>query len=520
EFDRYAIGVGVSAVGDRRADCADRALVGFPIAFGIGGGEGRLTEHIEGVALMRRCCTLRTLQGRLDARREDESTTEPVHRRAHPDAYGRGGQPCPGTRRRCIGARIGGRRRQAHRQGQRRGQSARILPHACELIADQSVGVAMVHSAQQRFGQSQQRTASGTAERQLRQQIRSRSAASVSHAGGERQRQLFGAGGLRLIDARLAEQCRHAVALAHAPGATDRLAQQCQGRLAVQWGACAHRRSAPAPARPRQLTGALSHWRCRRRRSEEKIVADTGAPEASSATGTQWQLTADQRAVLEAADRFAREELYPLAQRMDEQEWWPQDVFARLGAEGFLGITVPQSYGGAGLDLTSVGLVAEAFSRWNHAIGLSWIAHDNLCVHNLFRHATEAQRRQHLPDLCSGRHVGALALTEPGAGSDALGSMRTTARREGDHYVLNGTKLFITNGPIADIFSPMPRPIHRSGRMGSPPSSSRRIRRACAWRRSSPRWAFAAARPASWYSPTAACRRRICSARKMAASVS
>ncbi|HEY7928688.1 MAG TPA: acyl-CoA dehydrogenase family protein [Steroidobacteraceae bacterium] len=191
-------------------------------------------------------------------------------------------------------------------------------------------------------------------------------------------------------------------------------------------------------------------------------MADTGAPvdastadastAGSSAVGAaQWQLTSDQRAVLEAADRFAREELYPLAARMDEQEWWPPEILARLGAEGFLGITVPQSYGGAGLDLTSAGLVAEAFSRWNHAIGLSWIAHDNLCAHNLFRHASEAQRRSHLPDLCSGRHVGALALTEPGAGSDALGSMRTTARLEGDHYVLNGTKLFITNGPIADV---------------------------------------------------------------------
>jgi isovaleryl-CoA dehydrogenase len=172
---------------------------------------------------------------------------------------------------------------------------------------------------------------------------------------------------------------------------------------------------------------------------------------ADALAAAQWQLSSDQQAVLEAADRYAREELYPLAARMDEAEWWPPQVFTRMGAEGFLGITVPQAYGGAGLDLTSAGLVAEAFSRWNHAVGLSWIAHDNLCVHNLYRHATEEQRRRHLPDLCSGRHVGALALTEPGAGSDALGSMRTTARREGDHYVLDGTKLFITNGPIADV---------------------------------------------------------------------
>lgn len=179
-------------------------------------------------------------------------------------------------------------------------------------------------------------------------------------------------------------------------------------------------------------------------------MADTPAG-GEFAAAVYPDLTADQRAVLEAADRYAREELYPLARRMDEEEWWPAEAFARLGTEGYLGITVPQTYGGAGLDLLSAGLVAEAFSRWNHAFGLSWIAHDNLCVNNLYRHGTEEQRRRHLPDLCNGRHIGALALTEPGAGSDALGSMRTTARRTGDHYVLNGTKMFITNGPIADV---------------------------------------------------------------------
>jgi isovaleryl-CoA dehydrogenase len=178
--------------------------------------------------------------------------------------------------------------------------------------------------------------------------------------------------------------------------------------------------------------------------------SDPGTFEAGPA-GAAVGLSADQQAVLEAADRYARQELYPLAPRMDQEEWWPAEAFQRVGGEGFLGITVPQTYGGAGLDLVSAGLVAEAFSRWNHAFALSWLAHDNLCVHNLYRHASETQRRRYLPDLCSGRHVGALALTEPGAGSDALGSMRTTARREGDHYVLNGTKLFITNGPIADV---------------------------------------------------------------------
>jgi isovaleryl-CoA dehydrogenase len=103
------------------------------------------------------------------------------------------------------------------------------------------------------------------------------------------------------------------------------------------------------------------------------------------------------------------------------------------------------------LDLLSVGLVAQAMSRWNHALALSWLAHDNLCTYNIYRHATEAQRRRYLPGLCNGQLLGALALTEPGAGSDALGSMRVSARREGDHYVLNGSKLYITNGPVADI---------------------------------------------------------------------
>jgi len=111
----------------------------------------------------------------------------------------------------------------------------------------------------------------------------------------------------------------------------------------------------------------------------------------------------------------------------------------------------PPAYGGAGADLFTSGLVLQAFSRWNHALGLSWVAHDNLCVNNILRNGNDEQRRRYLPALCSGAHVGALGLTEPGAGSDALGSMRTTARRDGGHYVLNGAKLYITNGPVADV---------------------------------------------------------------------
>ena len=164
-----------------------------------------------------------------------------------------------------------------------------------------------------------------------------------------------------------------------------------------------------------------------------------------------FDLSPDQNETLAAADRYARNELFPLAARMDREEWWPAEAFARLGPQGYLGVTVPVEYGGVGADLLTGGLVLQAISRWNHALGLAWVAHDNLCANNIARNANQEQRRRYLPALCSGKHVGALGLTEPGAGSDALGSMRTTARREGGHYILNGSKLYITNGPIADV---------------------------------------------------------------------
>src|ERR1700730_8632512 len=164
-----------------------------------------------------------------------------------------------------------------------------------------------------------------------------------------------------------------------------------------------------------------------------------------------FDLSEEQREALDAADQYARNELYPLAPRMDNEEWWPTEVFAHLGANGYLGVTVPEEYGGGGMDLFTSGLVLQAFARWNHAIALAWVAHDNLCVNNLYRNADELLRREYLPGLCSGQLVGALGLTEPGAGSDALGSMRTTAGNCGDHYLINGSKLFITNGPIADV---------------------------------------------------------------------
>jgi isovaleryl-CoA dehydrogenase len=163
-----------------------------------------------------------------------------------------------------------------------------------------------------------------------------------------------------------------------------------------------------------------------------------------------YRLSDAQAEILDQADKYARSELHPLLPRMDDEEWWPDNFFPDLAKVGFLGITVPEEYGGSGADIFTAGLIAQAMARWNHALALSWVVHENLCLNNIAANADEAQRARFLPRLTSGQAIGALGLTEPGAGSDALGAMRTTARRDGDHYVLNGTKIFITNGPVAD----------------------------------------------------------------------
>lgn len=182
------------------------------------------------------------------------------------------------------------------------------------------------------------------------------------------------------------------------------------------------------------------------------ITTESNAQAATEAeSGWSTRLSATHREVLDQADRFARAELYPLAQRMDDEEWWPDDAFRGLARQGYLGVTAPQAFGGLDAGIFTSGLIAQAFARWNHAFALAWVVHENLCLNNIDANADEAQKARFLPKLTSGEWIGALGLTEPGAGSDALGSMRTTARRDGDDYVLNGSKIYITNGPVADV---------------------------------------------------------------------
>ena len=129
------------------------------------------------------------------------------------------------------------------------------------------------------------------------------------------------------------------------------------------------------------------------------------APPGDTGRKPAFDLTEEQRETLDAADDYARHELYPLAPRMDSEEWWPVEAFPNLGSNGYLGVTVPQEYGGVGADLFASGLVLQALSRWNHALALAWVAHDNLCVNNIFRNADDRQRERYLPGLCSGKLI-------------------------------------------------------------------------------------------------------------------
>ena len=165
----------------------------------------------------------------------------------------------------------------------------------------------------------------------------------------------------------------------------------------------------------------------------------------------QFSLNSDQKVIFETANEFGKKELYPLSEKMDNEEWWPNEIFKKMGDLGLLGLTVDPKFGGSGMTYLQAGLVCQAFSKWNHAIALSWLAHDNLCLDNIYRNGSDLVRKKYVPKLCSGELVGCLGLTEPGAGSDALGSMKTTAIKQGENYVLNGSKTYITNGAIADI---------------------------------------------------------------------
>ena len=149
--------------------------------------------------------------------------------------------------------------------------------------------------------------------------------------------------------------------------------------------------------------------------------------------------------------QFSSQEIAPRADEIDRTDSFPRDLWPRLGDLGLLGITVSEEYGGSGLGYLAHAVTMEEISRGSASVGLSYGAHSNLCVNQIFRNGSDKQKRRYLPRLISGEDVGALAMSEPDAGSDVV-SMALRAEKKGDHYVLNGTKMWITNGPEADTF--------------------------------------------------------------------
>jgi len=178
-----------------------------------------------------------------------------------------------------------------------------------------------------------------------------------------------------------------------------------------------------------------------------------------------FELSSEQKMIKENMAKFVDREVIPRAREIDEAGEFPRKSFEAMAELGMFGVTIPTEYGGLGADLLTSVLVMEELSRGCAATANTFGAHSILCAENIFRNGNEAQRQKYLPDLIAGKTIGAIGITEPEAGSDAL-SMSTRAEKQGDKYILNGSKMFITNGPVADVVLVYAKTDPRAGPQG------------------------------------------------------
>ena len=221
--------------------------------------------------------------------------------------------------------------------------------------------------------------------------------------------------------------------------------------------------------------------------------------------------TAD--AIRESVRDFANERIAPLAEKIDRDDWFPRELWPDMGKLGLHGITVEEEWGGAGLGYLEHCIAMEEISRASASIGLSYGAHSNLCVNQIRRWGNDAQKKKYLAKLISGEHLGALAMSESGAGSDVVG-MRLKADKKGDRYVLNGTKMWITNGPQANTLVVYAKTDAKAGPKGITAFIIEKSTKGFSVAQSSTSSACAGRLRANLCSRIAKCRKKTCWARR------
>ena len=232
----------------------------------------------------------------------------------------------------------------------------------------------------------------------------------------------------------------------------------------------------------------------------------------SQLPGLNFQLGEDIDALRDAVREFAQTEIAPRAAEIDRSDQFPMDVWRKFGELGVLGITVPEQYGGANMGYLAHMVAMEEISRASASVGLSYGAHSNLCVNQINRNGTEAQKQKYLPKLISGEHVGALAMSEPGAGSDVISRKLKAEDKGGSMAARCGSP----TGQMPTRWWSMPRPNLKWVHAASQPFWSKKACRVFRLRKSWTSWACAAATRASWCSTTWKCQQRTCWARSMA----